>query len=446
MSMLKLCPCFYGRHSAVSDSDLDPVLLISGMGGSILNSKPKKFGLETRVWVRFLLAELEFKNKAWSIYNPQTGYTEVLNKDSEIVVPQDDYGLYAIDILDPSPLAKCVHLTEVYHFHDMIELLVNCGYKKGTTLFGYGYDFRQSNRVGNSMEGLKAKLETAYEASGKRKVNIITHSMGGLLVSCFMSLYKDVFSMFVNKWICIGCPFQGAPGCINDSILTGLQFVEGFENYFFVSRWTMHQLLLECPSIYEMLPNPAFKWERDPQIQVWRKQSNDDDTSIQAESYGLLESISLFEEALKNNELTYGGNTIPLPFNMSILKWATETRKILNDVQLPEGVSFYNIYGTSCDTPFDVCYGSETSPVDELSEVCHVTPQYSYVDGDGTVPAESAKADGYTAVERVGIPGEHRALLRDDKVFQLIKKWLGIEENVSKRSRTVKVMDSHVYI
>lgn len=28
----------------------------------------------------------------------------------------------------------------------MIDMLVGCGYKKGTTLFGFGYDFRQSNR------------------------------------------------------------------------------------------------------------------------------------------------------------------------------------------------------------------------------------------------------------------------------------------------------------
>lgn len=31
-----------------------------------------------------------------------SGYTESLDDSTEIVVPQDDYGLYAIDILDPS--------------------------------------------------------------------------------------------------------------------------------------------------------------------------------------------------------------------------------------------------------------------------------------------------------------------------------------------------------
>lgn len=41
---------------------------------------------------------------------------------------------------------KCLHVTDVYHFHDMIDMLIECGYEKGTTLFGYAYDFRQSNR------------------------------------------------------------------------------------------------------------------------------------------------------------------------------------------------------------------------------------------------------------------------------------------------------------
>ncbi|XP_057435812.1 phospholipase A(1) LCAT3 isoform X2 [Lotus japonicus] len=399
---MRLCPCFGdGNTEQAAVADRDPVLLVSGMGGSILNSKPKGFGVTTRVWVRLLLADLEFRKKIWSIYNPKTGYTESLDKKSDIVVPQDDHGLYAIDILDPSWFTKCVHLTEVYHFHDMIDMLVECGHKKGTTLFGYGYDFRQSNRIDKLLDGLKHKLETAYKASGGRKVNIISHSMGGVLILSFMTLHKDLFSKYVNKWIALACPFQGAPGCVNDCLLTGLEFVEGFESYFFVSRWSFHQLLVECPSIYEMLPNPKYEWKKQPEILVWRKLTKDGDISATLESYGPVESISLFEEALRHNELNYNGKLISLPFNTAIFKWASGTREVLCNAKLPDGVSFYNIYGTSFDTPFDVCYGSEKSPIEDLSEVCQTLPQYSYVDGDGTVPSESAKAyksrqiDGY---------------------------------------------------
>ncbi|KAJ0014608.1 hypothetical protein Pint_21185 [Pistacia integerrima] len=449
------CPCFGNRSSDNATSDeLDPVLLVSGIGGSILHAKRKKKGLQTRVWVRILLADLEFKKKLWSLYNPNTGYTESLDDDCEIVVPDDDYGLYAIDILDPSFFIKLMHLKEVYHFHDMIDMLVGCGYKKGTTLFGYGYDFRQSNRIDKLMEGLKVKLETAYKASGNRKVNIISHSMGGLLVLCFMSLHKDVFSKYVSKWISIACPFQGAPGCINDSLLTGLQFVEGLESFFFVSRWTMHQLLVECPSIYEMLANPYFKWKKQPQIEVWRKESNDGESSVKLETYGPLESVDVFEEALKHNELSYGGNKIALPFNFAILKWAADTRQIMNNAQLPDGVCFYNIYGTSYDTPFDVCTVRTPDSMSVLSNFstrksCNPTqliwdvPQYTYVDGDGTVPAESAKADGFGAVERVGIADTHRGLLRNETLFQLIKKWLGAEQ-INKHSKTSRVADAPI--
>ncbi|EHA8587992.1 putative Phospholipase A(1) LCAT3 [Cocos nucifera] len=140
----------------------------------------------------------------------------------------------------------------------------------------------------------------------------------------------------------------------------------------------------------------------------------------------------------------YNGKSIALPFNFSILKWAADTRQILDNAQLPSSVGFYNIYGTSFDSPYDVCYGSETSPIADLSEICHTMPEYTYVDGDGTVPAESAKADGFAAVARVAVKSAHRELLKDKIVLQLLKQWLGVSDNSQHSMSSSKVMDVSV--
>lgn len=42
------------------------------------------------------------------------------------------------------------------------------------------------------MDRLADKLESIYNAAGGKKINIISHSMGGLLVKCFMCLQSDV--------------------------------------------------------------------------------------------------------------------------------------------------------------------------------------------------------------------------------------------------------------
>lgn len=51
-----------------------------------------------------------------------------------------------------------------------------------------------------------------------------------------------------------------------------------------------------------MLPNPEFKWKKQPEILVWRGQSTDGETA-KLESYGTNESVLLFEEALRNNQV-----------------------------------------------------------------------------------------------------------------------------------------------
>jgi hypothetical protein len=54
------------------DMNLNPVLLVPGIGGSILNAVDKN-GRKERIWVRLFEADHEFRTKLYSFYNPETG-------------------------------------------------------------------------------------------------------------------------------------------------------------------------------------------------------------------------------------------------------------------------------------------------------------------------------------------------------------------------------------
>lgn len=403
------------------DPTLDPVLLVPGIGGSILEAVDEA-GNKERVWVRILAADHEFRAKLWSKFDASTGKTVSVDDKTSIVVPEDRYGLYAIDTLDPDMI---IGDDSVCYYHDMIVEMIKWGYQEGKTLFGFGYDFRQSNRLSETLDRFSRKLESVYTASGGKKINLITHSMGGLLVKCFMSLHSDVFEKYVKSWIAIAAPFQGAPGYITTSLLNGMSFVEGWESNFFISKWSMQQLLIECPSIYELLASSTFHWEHTPLLQIWReKLDNSGKKSALLESYEPDEAIKMIEKALSKHEIISDGMHIPLPLNLDILRWAKETQDVLCQAKLPKSVKFYNIYGIDYDTAHIVCYGSEHHPISNLSHLLYTQGKYIYVDGDGSVPAESAKADGFDAVARVGVAADHRGIVCDRHVFRIVQHWL----------------------
>lgn len=60
------------EQQTLVDPNLDPVLLVPGIGGSILNAVDEN-GKEERVWVRILGADHEFRAKVWSQFDPSTG-------------------------------------------------------------------------------------------------------------------------------------------------------------------------------------------------------------------------------------------------------------------------------------------------------------------------------------------------------------------------------------
>lgn len=90
------------------------------------------------------------------------------------------------------------------------------------------------------------------------------------------------------------------------------------------------------------------------------------------------------------------------------------------------------------DTPFSVIYGSKKNPIINYTDIRNLpTGTYTFVDGDGTVPAMSARADGLDATERVTFIGEHKGLLDLPEVWEKLQEWLneGREEEAARKER-----------
>jgi pimeloyl-ACP methyl ester carboxylesterase len=57
-------------------------------------------------------------------------------------------------------------------------------------------------------------------------VDVITHSMGGLVLRSFLAARPDAYQRLVRKWIAIASPFGGTPGFGMDALMTGVQFCQ----------------------------------------------------------------------------------------------------------------------------------------------------------------------------------------------------------------------------
>ena len=82
-------------------------------------------------------------------------------------------------------------------------------------VYVFSYDWRKSNSI--SAEKLNEEIQKILQETGKVKVDIVAHSMGGLVASSYYSKYG---SEKVDKIITCGTPYEGAPSLI-DAVMNG---------------------------------------------------------------------------------------------------------------------------------------------------------------------------------------------------------------------------------
>jgi triacylglycerol esterase/lipase EstA (alpha/beta hydrolase family) len=95
----------------------------------------------------------------------------------------------------------------LHTYDDLLEALRAVGYVDGQTLFTFPYEWRNSNVI--TAELLRQKISEIKTATGAAKVDLIGHSMGGLVARAYIQ--GDSYQNDVDQMIFIATPHKGAP-------------------------------------------------------------------------------------------------------------------------------------------------------------------------------------------------------------------------------------------
>lgn len=254
------------------------------------------------------------------------------------------------------------------------------GYQEGDDLFVLPYDWRLSNR--DSATKLAQKITFVIGATQSPRVNLVAHSMGGLVVKQYLATGG---ANRVDKVVLVGVPELGAP-----KALKALLYGDTFGIPLILNQLEMKKISANMASVYELLPSAAY---------VARSGSYFADATNGGDFNDL---------QTKQFLLNHGGN-------VNLLSDATTFHTNLDTFS--GGPEIYVING--CDTPTigKITVRNRTAQDTEYN--------IGEVAGDGTVPLASALAIPTTNDHRYYVSGaEHATMPSQDGIRQLIVRMI----------------------
>ncbi len=111
-------------------------------------------------------------------------------------------------IMGSWPVGDLMALDPILHTYDNLwQAFLMAGYQEGVNLFAFAYDWRQPNTY--TAELLKSKIASIKIQTGHDKVDLVAHSMGGLVARSYIegAGYQDD----IDQLIFLATPHRGAP-------------------------------------------------------------------------------------------------------------------------------------------------------------------------------------------------------------------------------------------
>jgi len=276
------------------------------------------------------------------------------------------------------------------YYSSLIQSLQAIGYEEGKTLFGAPFDWRlPTTKHELDEEGfnkrIKQLIERAYHQT-KKRVNILTHSLGGPTALAFFNTMDQAWlDQYISTFIPIAGPWNGSPKALRTTI-SGDNFGIEILGMNLLNVEAVSKLAKEAGGLVELVPSTYL-------TEAVLVQQGD-------KTYTAKDLERLYHD-------------IGSPLTAEIYK---QTQDIFQDLNPPR-VNSFCLYG----------YGFPTEVFFNYTDGWKEQPDIVYSeDGDGTVPRASLSECQYwdkRQKENVTIKEfnlNHQDILEDEELFAYI--------------------------
>lgn len=194
-----------------------PVLLIPGVCCSQMRATDQRTGRSEVAWFSPKVLPVpkmgaQFSKYIWGRPDPKTGrFVSHIDKYARVEPIQGFAGCDAL--LNHWILETIVFFRPSFryglYYRTFRQRLERLGYRVGQDLMVYTYDWRQSMCDPALLEEMHRLVTLMRERSGGLKVNVVAHSLGGMLVQAYMRHYPD-WSDDIRRFVGLGIPYDGA--------------------------------------------------------------------------------------------------------------------------------------------------------------------------------------------------------------------------------------------
>ncbi|MGH2538048.1 MAG: alpha/beta fold hydrolase [Candidatus Promineifilaceae bacterium] len=286
--------------------------------------------------------------------------------------------------------------------------LEEAGYQINLDLFAFPYDWRKSVR--QSADDLIAYIDLVRLLTGAEQVDLMGHSLGGIVAR--VALADPDSSGKVRRALTLGSPVLGAAKMLGILEYQTPCFVEAPVLGCRSNSEVVQQTVTNFPSVYQILPGPAYDTAEVPPLTIDRDTSGDgaDEGDQHYPQWSAIVSANRNAGLMAEN----------LAFHTTY-----------DDLTLADSsVTFYRIVGDSNDTPLQIREYNDCLIFDWSCEVAYEVVKGN---GDGTVSLHSADLfNPDTGFDfRNGLPNAyahdvgHGDLVKDDEVMDFVISFFG---------------------